>query len=563
MKVPPSNSQPLPGSPSAEPDTPQFARIALQQAVASQWDSLLKNPSDENFLSLIQHWHLWSPEQKAELRAQNFDMSGAIRVAVCDSDMQIKNNAFAAISDLQAVVLLPDLVKLSMQPNYLHRSTSSAVLLELTDKLYRANQEKATVKSENTIPPALQTELVSEQEVSASAPECADGVPPGPVFKWPTQVSRLRSLLETSLQHYKLGGRSEVLLVQLTFSDQDDTWIERILADKSHSAHEDLLGLFENSSLEPVLHKLAGYLTIPRPLPCITSLWRRRRDIPFLRIFFQTIARVKTAEVTGNLRRLSQPFWLNEVLSDITVFSIAEQLALLELVKNCLPQDDQVLDALSRILPQSRIVLRRQIVFMICQLTGVRANQLIAELLDSETDAQIIMQLIPELRRRNLARAMKKLLSLLDHGHSGVRKKAAEAFHNCTIQRYLAAFDLLEEPVRRSTGQLVFKVDPATNRVLADELSCGNRVRQVRALHAISSIGNIDDILGLVMKLAQNPDPRLKIAAIGTLADSTQPEAKGLIRRYLVDEDPSVRKAAELSLDVANEPFDEKTLLDE
>jgi HEAT repeat protein len=230
--------------------------------------------------------------------------------------------------------------------------------------------------------------------------------------------------------------------------------------------------------------------------------------------------------------------------------SIIEQHGLLTLVQNCLPLDEEVLETMARILPQASLVLRRRIVTSICQMSGVRANQLVAELIARETDGEILMALIPELRRRNLTRAMKTLLNLLDHGHSGVQRKAAEAFHDCTIQRYLAAYGLLNDAVRRSTGQLVHKVDPSTNRVLADELASGNRIRQTRALQAIRSIGNVDEVCSLVMTIAQNPDPRLKVVAIGTLAAATLPEARGLIRRFLVDANPAIRRAAELSLDV-------------
>jgi hypothetical protein len=52
------------------------------------------------------------------------------------------------------------------------------------------------------------------------------------------------------------------------------------------------------------------------------------------------------------------------------------------------------------------------------------------------------------------------------------------------------------------------------------------------------------------MTIAQNPDPRLKVVAIGTLAGATLPEARGLIRRFLVDANPAIRRAADLSLDV-------------
>lgn len=535
-------SAPVPNSQANHPtDAQDVARVAVQAAVMEQWEKLLEHPTPENLLAIIQHWHVWPTERRLELIDRKLDFAPAIRTALCESDLQVKHNAFDAATELQVTGLLPDLIKLSMQPSYVHRATSSSVLWQLTELVYRQNQATH----------ASRAAIKSDDDSTASDP-----LPRAPVFRWPTGIPKLRQIVETALQHYKLGGRSEVLMVFLSFADFDDPWVERILSDKSHPAHDDLLGLFETSTTEAVVEKLACFLYTLRPLACITSIWRRRNDVTFLRHFLQFIAREPQPEVIGNLRRLSQPFWLNELINDIRELSLNEQLALLTLLQNCLPQDDEVLDALSRILPQASLALRRKVVSIIVQLSGMRANKMVAEVIDEETDGEILITLIPELRRRNLARAMKKLLGLLDHSHEGVRRKAAEAFHDCTIQRYLSAYDLLDPLVRRSTGQLVHKVDPATNRVLADELSSGNRIHQVRALQAIRSIGNVDELVGLVIKLAQNPDVRLKIAAIGTLAGSTAPEAKGIIRRYLVDDNPSVRKAAELSLDITADIFE-------
>ena len=521
--------------------TQDVARVAVQAAVMEQWEKLLDHPTPENLLAIVRHWHVWPIERRLELKNRKLDFSPAIRAALCESDLQVKHNGFDAATELQVTALLPDLIKLSMQPSYVHRATSSAVLLQLTELLYQQNQ---------AVHPASPKTVVEPAEATTS------DLLPAPIFRWPSNVSKLRQIMETALQHYKLGGRSEVLIVFLSFADHDDTWIERILSDKLHAAHDDLLGLMETSTNEAVVEKLACFLLYSRPMPCITSIWRRRNDRLFLQRFLQFIARQREPEVVGNLRRLSQPFWLNELVNDISPLTLTEQMSLLTLIQSCLPQDDEVLEALSRILPQASLILRRRIVSTICQISGMRANHIVAELIERETDGEILITLIPELRRRNLARAMKKLLGLLDHGHEGVRRKAAEAFHDCTIQRYLAAYDLLDEAVRRSTGQLVQKVDPATNRVLAEELSSGNRIRQVRALQAIRSIGNVDELSALVIKLAQNPELRLKIAAIGTLAGATVAEAKGLIRRYLVDANPSIRKAAELSLDITPDIFE-------
>jgi len=527
------------------------ARVALQKAVRAQWQHLLKSPTPENLTVVVHHWHLWSPQEKGDLLSKKIDLTAIIRAAIYEEDLQIKNNGFDAITELQTFSLIPDLLKLTVQANYLHQATAGFVLANLVDALYRKQQtppqpEPALAGPGGTAGSSVGSTQDWDGDLSRSGLV-------EPLFRWPAEIDNLRFLAEAGLERFQPGSRPEIWLVQLSFADLEDPFLERILASQSHPAREALVGLLENSDAPAVLDRLTSCLKLRRPHPAISGVWRLRNDLAFVRAFLQVIARETSSEVRGNLRKLPKPIWLKNLVSDISPLSWQEKFALLDLIRFSLPNEEEVLEAYGRILPQADLPLRRRLVHLLCQISGVKANQMVTELVEWDTDPAILMSLIPELRKRNITRAMKRLLTLLDHGHAGVRQKASEAFNDCTIERYLAAYDLLEEPVRRSTGQLVLKVDPATNHVLASELNSGNRIRQIRCLQAIRSIGNVDDLCEPVTTMAKHADPRVKIAAIGTLAAARAPEAKALIRRYLVDENPLIRKAAEFSLDLARD----------
>jgi hypothetical protein len=525
-----------------------LARVALQRAVHSQWEHLLRNPTPDNLAVVVHHWHLWNATEKRELLAKKIDLTAIVRAAIYEEDLQIKNNGFDAITELATFSLVPDLLKLTIQSNYLNQATAGVVLATLVEALYREHQQPPAVPAEDG---GLGDQAGARAASSDGDPSRADGR--RPVFRWPTEIENLRVVAEAGIDRFRSGSRPEILLVQLSFADLEDPVLDRVLSSKNHPARETLLHLLENSEAPAVIDRLAAYLSSRRPHPSVVNVWRRRSDLLFTKAFLQTIGRETGPEVRANLRKLPKPVWLNALIADISQLTPFESIALVDLIRQSLPNDEEVLEAFARILSQAELPLRRRIVQVVCQISGVKANQMVAELVEWDTDPTILMAVIPELRKRNLSRAMKRLLTLLDHGHAGVRAKASEAFHDCTIERYLAAYDLLEDPVRRSTGQLVYKVDPSANQVLAAELDCGNRIRQIRCLQAIRSIGNVDDLCEPVMALAKHSDPRLKIAAIGTLAGAQVPEAKALIRRYLVDENPAIRKAAEFSLDLARD----------
>ena len=75
-----------------------------------------------------------------------------------------------------------------------------------------------------------------------------------------------------------------------------------------------------------------------------------------------------------------------------------------------------------------------------------------------------------------------------------------------SFDRYLSAFDMLEEEVRRSTGVLVKKINPAAINLAGDELRAQSRTRRLRGLAVVGAMGCVQELIDLVIRLLNDTD---------------------------------------------------------
>ena len=74
--------------------------------------------------------------------------------------------------------------------------------------------------------------------------------------------------------------------------------------------------------------------------------------------------------------------------------------------------------------------------------------------------AEVQAHALVQLRHRGIPNAMPRLIEMVDSPHAVVRDAVRTQLDEFRLERYLAAFDTLDEGVRRSTGELILKIDP-------------------------------------------------------------------------------------------------------
>ena len=86
--------------------------------------------------------------------------------------------------------------------------------------------------------------------------------------------------------------------------------------------------------------------------------------------------------------------------------------------------------------------------------------------------------IVGQLRGRGIPGILPVLLEMVDSPHAVVRKAARESLAEFSFRRYVAAFEMLDDEVRQSTGMLVKKIDPQTVPLLREEMRSLVRTRR-------------------------------------------------------------------------------------
>jgi HEAT repeat protein len=178
---------------------------------------------------------------------------------------------------------------------------------------------------------------------------------------------------------------------------------------------------------------------------------------------------------------------------------------------------------------------------------GSEANALAMRAL-ADPDPQVQANIIPQLRGRGIPGVLPNLLEFVESPYAVVRKAARDSLSEFSFKRFVAAFDMLDEEVRRSTGLLVKKIDPQTVLLLNDELKSPIRTRRLRGLTIARTIDVVESIEGAVIEMLADEDHLVRAEAAAALAKAATSAGRTALSQALTDSSEVVRQAAQRSL---------------
>ncbi|MGH7139570.1 MAG: HEAT repeat domain-containing protein, partial [Pirellulales bacterium] len=191
---------------------------------------------------------------------------------------------------------------------------------------------------------------------------------------------------------------------------------------------------------------------------------------------------------------------------------------------------------------------RRAAAVALAQFHGSEANQVALRALEDD-DPEVQAAVVGQLRERGIPGAVSVLLGLTDSPQPAVREAARRSLSEFSFGRYLAAFDALDDQVRRGTGMLVRKVDPDAATLLLEEMVAPSRRRRIRSLQAAEAMQIVEDVEETVITLLSDADHLVRLEAARALAQCASVEACLALRDAEHDSSVTVREAAAESLD--------------
>ncbi|OHB80774.1 MAG: hypothetical protein A2V98_04530 [Planctomycetes bacterium RBG_16_64_12] len=368
--------------------------------------------------------------------------------------------------------------------------------------------------------------------------------------------------LELSMGRFPSHKRREIVGAYLLLVHRDSNVLKQVLNDPHHAAFLVLVDVLSKSPSPGVIGLLLAFLDDPRASSAALSVVSKRSDLTFVRYFLRKIGNEPSAAVKQNLRRIESVAWLADGTEILDQLDGAAQHAAVRLVMaSNIPRDDAFC-LVRHLLLHGKPMGRRAAAEALSQFHGSESNDLALQALDDE-DPQVQANALVQLRGRGIPGVLPRLVEKIDSPHAVVRNAARTSLDEFSFQRFLAAFDMLDDEVRVSTGTLVKKVDLKTIPLLKAEMESRVRTRRLRALAIARTIGAVEPLEATILGLLRDEDHMVRAEAAKALGRAESPGSWEALEKALHDRSATVQEAARESMaERAQSPQRPATLYD-
>lgn len=476
--------------------------------------ALLNRHSLAGHQTLLKRLHELDPRWREILYQFRGTMSHALRKALLSDDPQNCANACQAVLWFHEYDLMPALVSLLETEDSPSASLAAETALALADAFYEelAGAGRATTRQD---PQILRNHLVAT--------------------------------LEGSVTRYARHRRGEPIEVFAMLAPRDNVTLKRILFAPLHTSYRPLMDTLTRSVRPGVLRLLLGYVDDPQaPSAALTAI-AHRRDAAFVNALLKKTGADLTASIRRNLARIEHFSWLEPGQTLLDELSEENQRAAVQLIMASGMKRLEAFETIAHLVSHGKRAGRSAAAAALAEFHGNEANQVALKALEDE-DPLVQAAVVEQLRERGIPGAISLLLKLTGHPQPLVREAARRSLAEFSFARYLASFDALEEPVRRSTGSLVRKVDPNAASLLLEEMTAPSRRRRIRALQVADAIQIVPEVEEAVVTLLFDDDHLVRLEAARALAQGVSVEACHALRAAESDSSVTVREAAADSL---------------
>jgi hypothetical protein len=464
--------------------------------------------------------HTFNDEWRALISDYRGRMSIAIRDAVLSTDVQLCKNGCELLLQFRDFELAPALINAAEDETNPNRGLAAHTLLQLAEMLYQ-ELNAATDPYNRRDPQRLRQQVVTA--------------------------------LEQSLLRYNRHRVVAVLESFLLLANRDNPTLKSILSDPRNGNYLPLADMLTHSPRPGVMRLVLSFLDDPHAPSAVMTLLAYRHDDKFVEALLRKVGNEPSPAVVQNLRRIENIAWLQSEEAVVQRLDDAGQRAAVALAVRSGVNRRTVFKMLEALLLRGKPAGRTAAADALASFNGAEANTLAMRALQ-DPDPEVQAKIVPQLRHRGIPGAVGKLIELLDSPHAVVRDAARESLAEFSFKRYVAAYDMLDEEVRRSTGEMVAKVDPDALPLLLEELRSPARSRRLRALSMSAAMGVITPIEYDLHERLLDEDHLVRAETARVLALCDTLDTHDALREALSDSSLTVREAAEASLKTLKQP---------
>lgn len=463
---------------------------------------------------ILRRIHVLDERWKEIINERRGRMAHALRDAVLGTDPQMCANGCQAILWFREYDLIPALINAFEDEANPHASLAAETLLALSELLY---EELAGPRDSHS---RRDPQLVRRNVTGA---------------------------LELSVLRYSRHRRVEPIEAYLLLTARDNATLKMILLDPLHGSYLALIDSLTHSTRSGVMRLLLSFLEDPQaPSAALNSL-AHRSDRKFIDHLLRKIGSEPSVHAKFNLKHIESFIWLKGDMSLLADLDDAGQHSVVQLVVASGMPRAAVFHALSHLIARGKVGGRRAAVAALSAFNGAEANVVCLKCLEDE-DPQVRALALGQLRQRGIPGALSTLIEHIDSPYPAIRNSVRDSLAEFTFKRYVAAFDMLDDEVRRTTGSLVKKVDSGTIPGLREEMRSPSRRRRTRALNVIAVMELAPALEDALLGLLSDEDHLIRVEAAKTLASCPSEEVAEALRAAASDSSVAVQEAAAKSL---------------
>jgi len=483
-------------------DSPH-ATIALGAVKA-----ILDRRSGSGITELVRRLDTMSDQWIEMLDERPGRMTAAIRNALLSSDDHLVKNSARAILRFKEYDLTPALVNIAENESHPHAQLAADTLLSLMQLLYDELAAPRDYRRRRD-PQAVRRHVLSTLELS----------------------------IERIAQH-KLREIAEAFLILV---NPDHVVLKKLLQDPHHGGFLTMVDVLRTSDRSGIVRLLLRYLEDPDAPPSTINVIAHRTDVKFITHLLKKIGASPSVAAGGNLKRMTSFGWIGSETKVIESLDDAAQHAAIQMVITSGMKRLEAFELLRHLLHYGKPVGRRAAIEALREFQGGDANELIVRALEDD-DPHVQASAVSQLRNRGIPGALTQLLEAVNSPHEVVCQAARGCLDEFSISRYLAAFDMLEDEARQTTGRLVKKIDLATIPALTQELGQPSRTRRLRALRIAVTIDAIVELEEPIIEQLSDSDHIIRAEAARALSQCRTEATVVALRDAMDDKSISVQE---------------------
>jgi len=490
--------------------------------------ALLKRRSPAGQREILGRLHNISDRWKEILGEGRGRLSVAIRDAVLGTDPQMFANACQAALWFTEYDLTAALINVGEDSSHPHAAQAAETVLELSERLY--------------------IELTSPRDYR----ERRD----------PQLVRRhVITSLENSVKRYTTHKCDRIVEAFLVLAKRDNAVLRKILQDPHDGSYRAVLDALTRSDRPAVLHLLLTFLDDAHAPSAAISILAHRGDAWFIDHLLKHLGASPSDTARQNIKRLTQFAWLKNDPEFLNTLDDDAQGVLVRMVLWSGMKRLEAFETVRAVMKHGKCGGRRSACEALADFSGADANNLVEEALGDD-DPMVQAAALVQIRQRGIPNAMTRLIQMVESPDEEVRDAARGQLEEFSLERFLSAFDALDDQVRRTTGALVLKVDPGAIAGLAEEMQNRARSRRLRALAAIQAMNAARQLETSILELVHDEDHMVRTEAARALGACDTAVARQALAQARADRSVAVQTAAEqslLQLDHGRAPLDPPT----